>query len=535
MGVLSRRGAELGAEGIHHPGNESVDFESYSSIEVRSASARKPLWPLFEYKAVLDFLESPFEEKNVAGTTAVLPQRREFNQQFTAFWTRKRSEHFSIALYAAAGECFLSVVLPAAAALIFTHHIPSSGRKSATPSSSIEEDATQERNAHLLLFLALVSWSLNTGGCLLEGLAAHRHAQLDPGFSAGFLSVITSFPDIGDTAKDLILQVRDRDENFKKAYSIFLGLAYCCSGIFTGCVAFRTGSRFHAALPPAFPQLACHGILTATLVIILYRWARGDLGRGVLFDLARGDLQWPAGAVSGLFFGCFLSAVGACVGTLIVEIFRRFGLSRQMSRVNTDISAGSGNCFITEEDPSLCGGGDVESRGFGICDASELRDRVDSRIREPGRSRCQRLGMMLIPKTAEEGEICGRAVNNLIACILCILIRTCVLFFPALATNFVLYKMAGSFCGALSSMSGTIADIAARLPPSLDRQRERRTNIVNVGVHFLILVVFMLLVLHLATIEPILLSMRGSKSILQEGKTIERAKGFGNFVDDETF
>eukprot|EP00392_Amoebophrya_sp_AT5.2_P008375 g8396.t1 len=277
-----------------------------------------------------------------------------------------------------------------------------------------------------VLFLACVSCLLNTVGCFLEGLVHNDDDYAS--FSAGFLSVITSFPDIGDAAKDVILESRKtRSSRGQELQMLLVGVSYCFTGIVCGCLAYGLG------------------------------------------------LHCPAGAAFGLLLACALSALGSCLGTYIVE---------------------------------------------SVSSSTRLR--------------------------SLDAEILGRALNNFLACALCVAIRVLCGFET---TSFVLYKISTSFCGAVSSMSGTIGDICTSSWSSTSSQNkgnyrangnEKRTGGrrgakmvgCNLAFHLGMLITFMVLMLHLANLgEPFLLEMRQER--LAEDGGVFVSGSFGRAEDLE--
>ena len=68
-------------------------------------------------------------------------------------------------------------------------------------------------------------------------------------------------------------------------------------------------------------------------------------------------------------------------------------------------------------------------------------------------------GGMLVVRACGDNpdlEVLARGLNNVIACFLVLVARLLIYSMPSLDDDFILMKVMTSFCGALSSMSGTI-------------------------------------------------------------------------------
>lgn len=86
---------------------------------------------------------------------------------------------------------------------------------------------------------------MNTLGCYLEGFVTDE-LELATGISGGFLSVLTSFPDIGESASVIVAETN----------SYQLGACYCFVGMVCGCMVYSRRNSNSISNSPLHLQTA---------------------------------------------------------------------------------------------------------------------------------------------------------------------------------------------------------------------------------------------------------------------------------------
>jgi len=86
--------------------------------------------------------------------------------------------------------------------------------------------------------------------------------ELQSGFSAGFLSVLTSFPDIGESASNLVVQTN----------SYHVGACYCFFGMAAGCLVYsrRYSTFFTLKTMQACWEVFAKIVLALTLLVLAF-------------------------------------------------------------------------------------------------------------------------------------------------------------------------------------------------------------------------------------------------------------------------
>lgn len=186
---------------------------------------------------------------------------------------------------AMAGECLLNCLIPALV-------LSSDSRSKAIPPSKFVVSAS------VFLF--------NVLGSYLQGRCKRDNDRLT-GFSNGFLSVLTSFPDVGESASDIV----------GSTSSYHLGGFYCFFGMLVSSIVYANGCKVSNHSNDIFLQprrwhtMCCFVIVLSLLVCMLFPSAP--------VDFSRPDLTPPVCGLVGLAIGSGMSISGAIIGTLIVE------------------------------------------------------------------------------------------------------------------------------------------------------------------------------------------------------------------------
>lgn len=284
------------------------------------------------------------------------------------------------------------------------------------------------------------------------------------GFRGGFLSVLTSFPDISDAASDLIMETGG--ENYH------IGVSYCVFGVICGVLAYLYGGKEQnynslvenggkivtqelrtrasyqqmgkSTVTPAnsnsnrslfislrLYDLFVKAIFAFTIIVVFVKNQTPTNSNAIPTDLAYPHLKPPLSSpLLGLSLGCFFSALGAVVGEIIVR-----------------------------------------KASSGTVKSAQVSSNSNSNL----------------SSTSHHNGVLARALNNALACALVFAARLLIFYDKSGAwdQSYILMKFMTCMCGALSAMSGTIADVCDSIKDGMQsesaldfnyRNRQNRQN-----------------------------------------------------------
>jgi len=196
--------------------------------------------------------------------------------------------YLNISLSAVAAECAMNCLLP----FIVLNTEKYATRTGAQPPSKY--------------IVAASVLGFNFIGSYLQGRSKRENDRLT-GFSNGFLSVLTSFPDVGESASDIV----------GTTSSYHLGGFYCFAGMIVSALLYARGcldSQLSTEnfINPTRWKTNCTFVIIISIVVC-------SVFPSVPTDFSRPDIVPPISSIVGLIIATGMSATGAVMGTIVVE------------------------------------------------------------------------------------------------------------------------------------------------------------------------------------------------------------------------